>query len=256
MGQLGKTDNIFVVYPSFGGGNHLVNLIALCHNVEPSWIKGKDLLWQYKFRNSDDGGIDEGGMIAHYNLPDRTQANEQRLIQHKETFIEQTANGYINLMQGHCHSYEKLAHGYCHDWYPNVFDGIDNVKWIMIEYPSNPTSLCSQRIRIEKEHVDLIEDELKLYPKLDDIYTWNLGHLPELNAEKSQEISGIYDMCPGINAISIDSDIYFTVEGSEYLRGILKGYFDLELPSIADRIHAAWVKMIQRRVAYYNKYGK
>jgi hypothetical protein len=256
VGKLGKTDNIFVVYPSFCGGNHLVNLIALCHNVEPSWKKGNDLLRHYKDRNKNDGGIDAGGFIAHYNMLDKTPANERRLIEHRESFVKQTANGYVNLLQGHHHSYKKLAHGYCNDEYPNVFDGIDNVKWIMIEYPTNSTSLCSQRLQIEKKHVELFEDELKVYPKLDDGYTWDFNNFAKGNAEKKQEISSIYNMCPGTNAISIDPEIYFTVEGSEYLRGILKGYFDLELPSIADEVHAEWTRMIRRRVAYYNKYEK
>ena len=47
MGELGQTDNIFVVYPSFTGGNHLSNLIGLCKNVEPTWLKDKELFKKY-----------------------------------------------------------------------------------------------------------------------------------------------------------------------------------------------------------------
>lgn len=264
MGQLGKTDNIFVVYPSFSGGNHLINLIGLCDNVEPTWLKGKDLLTHYSNRLDDDIGISQGGMIAHYNIPDNTEANEHRLVNHNKLFKKQTSSGFVNLLQGHNHSFKRLAHFYCSDIYSdNPFDGIENVKWLMIEYPTNQDSLSFQRMSIEKQGVELLEDEIVLYPKLDSTYDWGLTELQPLGEydkdlfdKRINQLNDIYNMNASTNAVSLDSDIYFTYEGSQLVRDILKSSFDLELPSIADEIHALWIDMIERRVDYYNTYGK
>ena len=48
-GHLGKTDNILVVYPAFAGGNHLINLISLCQQVEPTWLSGGELFRENKY---------------------------------------------------------------------------------------------------------------------------------------------------------------------------------------------------------------
>jgi len=255
LGQLGKTDNIFVVYPSFAGGNHLVNLIALCDKVEPSWLNGKDLLARYKGRNKDNAGIEEGGLIAHYNMPDNTHANERRLFNHLDDLKKQNEDGYINLIQGHRHSYTTIAHSFIH-WSPELFDDINNIKWLMIEYPTDKDSLCARRIQIEKEHVELLEDESSLYPKLEDTFTWDSTLFEKESSIKLQRLHELYDMQPGTNSVSINSDIFFSYEGCNLLRSTLKGYFNLELPEIADEVHSEWVDMIKRRVRYYDKHKK
>lgn len=258
MGELGQTDNIFVVYPSFTGGNHLSNLIGLCKNVEPTWLKDKELFKKYYLTtHSEHYGIDEGGMIAHHNIPGTTNANEKRLYNHKEQFIENVSNGYINILGGHNHSFRKLVHLYIHDQnHSDMFGGIDNIKWLMIEYPNDKNSLATKRQMIEKANISPVEDELILYPKLDNIYEWDFNDLAEDDADKISKVKEIYTMCPGTNAVSLDADVFFTKEGIEDVRSMLKGYFGLHLPSIANQIHSLWIQMIEMRVDYYNEHGK
>ena len=252
MGKLGKTDNIFVVYPSFAGGNHLANLIGLCENVEPTWLNGKKLLQKYKKRNSNDAGINTGGMIAHYNMPNNTEANEERLFNWADQFIKQTADGYINLLQGHHHSYGKIGHSFVH-WNDKIFDGITNIKWLMIEYPSDINSLCSQRMHIEKRNIEPLEDEKKLYKKLDKPRNWDYSHFSN-HPNKLTTLDKIYTMNPDTNAVSISSDVFFSYEGVNLVRDMLRDYFNLELPEIADDIHNTWIDMIKKRIDYYNKH--
>jgi hypothetical protein len=35
---------------------------------------------------------------------------------------------------------------------------------------------------------------------------------------------------------------------------MLRDYFNLELPEIADDIHNTWIDMIKKRIDYYNKH--
>ena len=256
-GHLGKTDNIFVVYPAFAGGNHLINLIGLCQQVEPTWLSGEELLQAYKIRLVDNGGIDEGGYIAHYNLPDNDNSSPSRLIKHHGTFLSQTDAGYINLLAGHHHGYMYLVHNYYIEFMPDFLSNIKNVKWIMITYPTNKNSLCARRIAIEHRSV-AFEDEQSIYENFDKSYNWNLdlpGGSPSSYTQREEKINEIFTINEQ-TSISLDSDIYFSDEGSEHVRNLLKLNFDLELPEIADDIHKCWVGMVKKRVKYYDDHGK
>ena len=126
----------------------------------------------------------------------------------------------------------------------------------MIEYPNDKNSLATKRQMIEKANISPIEDELILYPKLDNIYEWDFDDFAEDDADKLSKVKEIYTMCPGTNAVSLDADVFFTKEGIEDVRSMLKGYFGLHLPSIANQIHSLWIQMIEMRVDYYNEHGK
>ena len=245
MPQLGKTNNIFVLYPAFAGGNHLCNLVSLCKGVEPTWLSPKDLLKRYQVANSIlDVGTDEGGLIAHHNNTSLTTANIDRLYNYKELLLSQQNNGYINLIQGHHFSFQKLLE----QNYELVLE-FENINWLMIECPKID-SLGRQRMDIETRDVIALENPDEVYPVLTQAYTWDKSKLNHVDFDTIQKISAIYDICPGHNGISVDSDIYFSYEGSKYIRSLLKGYFDLELPLIADRIHKLWIDMIEYRVTH------
>ena len=261
QGHLGKTDKIFVVYPAFAGGNHLINLISLCQQVEPSWLNGEELLRAYKIRLVENNGIDEGGYIAHYNLPNNDNYNSSpgRLIKHHGEFLSQTDAGYINLLAGHHRGYMFLVHQYYLKFMPDFLSNIKNIKWIMITYPTNKNSLCARRIDIEhrSHRTAAFKEEQSIYENFNKSYNWNLFPPPQVNAgdRREKKINEIFTINEQ-TSISLDSDIYFSDEGSEHVRNLLKLNFDLELPEIADDIHKCWVGMVKKRVKYYDDHGK
>lgn len=247
MAQLGKTNNIFVLCPTFSGGNHLCNLLGLCEGVEPTWLSPKDLLKQYQLVNKSlDFATEEGGLVAHYNNTNNDTANLDRVINYKELLLSQQRNGYINVIQGHHFSFQKFLN----QNYELLLE-FENVKWIMIETPKLG-SLGRQRMDIETRDVIELENPDERYPALNETYLWDTTQLSQKNVNFNtiQKASAIYNICPGYNGVSVDSDIYFSYAGSKYIRSLLKGYFDLELPPIADRIHKLWVDMIEYRVTY------
>lgn len=235
MAELGKFSNIFLLYPSFAGGNHIANLIGLCEGVEPAWLDADSLLEKY-LRTSLPGSIvNLGGMIAHHNNENIYESNVDRVFLHYDQLLRQQEEGYVNIIQGHHHSFQKLIFNL------EYIEQIKDIKWLVIKYPKEG-STCWKRMQIEKRDLPLIEDEKNIYKDKVHFDTSTLSptHL--------SHVAKIFDFNEGNNSIAIDPDLYFTYDGSKYIRDILRGYFGLKLPKIADRIHKIWVDMIEYRI--------
>jgi hypothetical protein len=236
VAELGKFSNIFLLYPSFAGGNHLANLISLCHNVEPSWLDADALLKKYiDISRPGATKVNHGGLIAHHNNINIFESKIDRVFIHYDQLIRQQEEGYINIIQGHHHSFRKLIINL------EYIAALKDIKWLVIKYPSKD-SLGYKRLQIEKRGVDLLENEESIY---NDVVKFDTS-LPA--PSHLHHVTEVFNFFPGNNSITIDSDRYFTYDGSKYIREILKSYFGLELPKIADRIHRLWIDMIEYRV--------
>lgn len=235
MAELGKFSNIFLLYPSFAGGNHLANLIGLCEGVEPAWLDADSLLEKYLTVSLPGSRVNLGGMIAHHNIENPYESNADRVFLHYDQLIRQQEEGYVNIIQGHHHSFQKLIFNL------EYIEKFKDIKWLVIKYPSEGT-LGYQRMQIEKRDLPLLEDERNIYQDIVKFDTTNLSP-PHLS-----HVAKIFDFYSGNNSIAIDPDLYFAYDGSKYIRGILRGYFGLELPKIADRIHKLWIDMIEYRI--------
>lgn len=246
MAELGTVKNIFLIYPPFSGGKHITNLIRLCSGVEPNLLLGEELLTLYTQHNIRAcTGINSDGLVAHYNTEETDTINIDRLYNCKDQLIKQQHDGYINLIHGHHNDFKKLLSNY------QCIEGLEDIKWLMIENPAEG-SLFWKIMQIENAGRELIKNEPALYVKLDQIYTWDYSPLKVYDTDRTiiSKITNIYDICPSHNGISIDPSQYCSYDGFKYLRDTLKGYFGLELPPIADRIHKLWIDMIEYRVLH------
>lgn len=213
-----KSKYLYVIYPGACGGNHVCNMISLCEGFEQrvSNIKRPDykewLLKQYKKNNY--AGQPHKFVNAHLtNQPDHIH-NLYEFVD-KEYALNPT-NTLI--LQGHLFNFwEANSNGILEEL------GSD-YKAIIMSYPPE-NSMPWKRIEAYGYQSTIQEYTFPL-----DIHKSYLTGKPKQISLEINENNGFY----------LDTVKFFTPEGSQYLRELLKENFEVDLPLEADELHSIW----------------
>ena len=238
MAVFNNVNNIFLVYPAYAGGNHLINLLSLSEKVEPSFLSPQELKLEYQRLNREqDINTPNSYRIAHFNEPENF-ANSWRVLDNdlRKQLVEQQNEGYISVVQGHMNNWIEL-----------YTDGekikeLINPVWMFMSWPTSDPAL--ERMKSKKDAFEKENDWI--YPSADaedDIAIWESHKTMEFN-RPSPEKAALFNVQPG-NRIIIDTDEFFKESGFEYISSIAKGYFDIELPyAMGNSIHQLWRELL------------
>ena len=215
-----KSKYLYVIYPGACGGNHVCNMISLCYGFESRSGTIKKpyykawLFQQYKNYNF------EIKPIQYVN------AHLQLNIHHVDRLYE-----YVNKEYALNPPNTLIVQGHLFNFWAASDNGIleelgSDYKAIIMSYPSE-NSMPAKRI-----------EAYDYYSPVQD-YTFPLdicrGHpigKPKNMTLEINENNGFY----------LDTVKFFTPEGSQYLRELLKQHFEVDLPLEADELHSMWFK--------------
>jgi len=228
-----KSKYLYVIYPGACGGNHVCNMISLCDGFEPRSPYKVELgeprsnfkTWLLnKYKNYDYVNKPIPYVNAHLNDNLRGRGHVDYIFDHlsKDSVLntEQTL-----IIQGHI---------------ANFFAAIDkgiieeigtDYSGIVMTYPPED-SMPWNRIQAYGYHSPLQNYKLPL----------GINRAP---FSKGVEDVFIID---NTNGLEVDTVKFFTPEGSQYLRELLKEKFDVDLPLEADELHRIWFTWMEHVV--------
>lgn len=240
MAVFENVQNIFLVYPAFCGGNHLINLLSLSEKIEPSFLSPKELKFRYQELNRQiDIDTPKEYRIAHFNEPERF-SNSGRVIEPTllDDMLTQQKEGYINVVQGHLNNWLELMINH-----RTKLEQLKSPIWMFMSWPKEELALTRLR---NAPHA--LEKEIEFnYPSVDeteDIPIWKLGS----DAWNFDTVSGstkkLFNVQPS-SRIMIDTDEFFKESGFNYFHALVKGYLGIELPyDMGLSIHKLWRELI------------
>ena len=217
-----KSKYLYVIYPGACGGNHVCNMISLCDGFEQrvSNIKRPDykewLLNHYKKYNYF--GKPHLYVNAHLsNQPDHVDklykwVDKEYALNPNDTLI----------IQGHLFDFWSASdNGILEEL------GSDYKAIIMTHPPEN--SMPWKRIEAYGYQSPV---QGYTFP-LDICKSHPVGQPKQMSLEVNEN-----------NGFQLDTVKFFTAEGSQYLRKLIKQHFDVDLPIEADELHSMWFKWI------------
>jgi hypothetical protein len=215
-----KSKYLYVIYPGACGGNHICNMISLCEGFEQrvSNIKRPDykewLLDHY--RKTDYFG--KPYINAHLSdQPDHIH----NLYEFVDKEYAVNPNNTL-ILQGHLFNFWEASDNGILEELGSDYKAIimsyppeNSLPWNRIEAYGYQTSTQEYRFPLEM---------CKGHP---------IGEPKQISLDVNEN-----------NGFYLDTVKFFTPEGSQYLRELLKQHFEIDLPSEADELHSIWFKWI------------
>lgn len=238
-----KVNNIFLCYPAYCGGNHLINLLSLVDKIEPSFLSYEELKLRYEREIELKYRTEPYHRIAHFNeiqIPNVDvweYSNSGRVLfdQTHNTLIEQQNSGYINVIQGHMHNWWEL-------WREgNKVLTLTNPVWMFMTFPKKGPALERMQLKDEVYEMAVTFD----YPNTDfeeDIQIYKAYDSNKICENK--KLKQLFNVQPG-SAIVIDTDEFFKETGFDYFQKIIYGYLGIKIPyDMGNSIHQLWRELL------------
>jgi len=210
--------NFYVVYGIMYGGRHLTQLLKMCpefraHPQSDDYIK--TIVDLYINRRPT---WESNTPVAHvYDNPLLSHAYQVT------TKADILSSNHVNLWHGHFNSYQAaLEQHMIEDWGPYY--------GIIITDPKNSKSLISKR--------------------LNDFNTLEGKDRPPYKLPYHVEYANQHFHLDDTNALEIDSDIFFTEDGCNYVANLIRTRYELVLPPEAQIIHNIWIARLKFRYLY------
>jgi hypothetical protein len=215
-----KSKYLYIIYPGACGGNHVCNMISLCEGFEQrvnSIAQSSYKEWllnyykQYNFSSTPH-------MYVNAHLVDSIQHVDRLYEYVDKEYALNTPNTLI--VQGHLFNFWAASdNGILEELGPDY-------NAIIMSYPPE-NSMPWNRIKAYE-----YDSPVKEYTfPLDICKSHPIGKPKNMTLEINEN-----------NGFYLDTVKFFTLEGSQYLRELLKHHFDVELPVEADELHSIWLK--------------
>lgn len=224
-----KAKYLYVVYPGACGGNHVCNMISLCEGFGPRVHRPDYKEWLlHSYRRTN-----------YQKQPHKyVNAHVSNDIHHIDRLYEYVDKDYaLNpehtlIIQGHIFNFISARD------YGILQELGSDYMGIVLDYPPEG-SMPWQRIEAYGYHSPMRD------------YSFPLS-LPDKDQQLGLDLNEN-------NAFHLDTVKFFTSEGSQYLRELLKKHFDVDLPPEADELHSMWFKWMEHiikpeNIEYWNKY--
>jgi hypothetical protein len=204
-----------IVFPGAAGGHHLANLISCCDEFDQK-ISPKEMLDLYLKRDAE---IDR--LIK--------KVNKQSIQELKAHFFDQNhyfvgkiqAPGYpavsdkIDIIAGHTHLYHENQ---------TILEKIPSPAWIMMSWAKDDSLPGIRRIKMGSGK------------QLVATYDWPNTYIKHSRSPCDE------------NGFCLNTEKFWDINGTDYFRELLINNFGIELPKIADEIHAIWWKWMLKAI--------
>ena len=196
-----------IVFPGAAGGHHLANLISCC-NEFIQYHTPAELLDLYA---KHDQYLE---MYIPYPNKVSVQDYKAHFFDLNHYFVDKIDSpeypidsDKVDIIAGHTHMFHAKQ---------SILNKIPNPAWIMMSWPNDNTLPGIRRIKMNSQN------------QVQRTYHWPNTYIQHTNSPCDDY---------GFN---LNTEQFWTKEGSNYLRELLLTNFGIHLPAVADNIHAIW----------------
>ena len=216
-----QSKNLFLIFPPGCGGNHVANLLSMTPDFEPRYTHDnyyEKMIWDYdKFFGT--GPQNDMVCTAHFSDLENLQPNhliefEQKIVNSKKPYIFCS------------HAVEYIVR----DNTKLIETFIDKIICLFSK-PTGSNKLVNYRMR-----------NGAWYNSERDEFTFLDMHVYELYEIKN------FSMYSGVNKdkiFSLNTDLFYSIEGYDYLHETIKTNLGVELPEICRKMHTQYINYAQ-----------
>lgn len=212
--------HLCVLYPGGGGGNHVSNLLSTITGFEPRFHSTD------YFNKLQKGYLSDGQPGSFYKVHlFQTNQMDALLDDSKKHRLVLENNANTNIIHGHWACYQT-------NLIRDAFLGLDDCVWLIVSWPS-PNSLPKQRI-----------DKYRLGPQQPEQYSLPLYFEKIITPDTSEFIL----LADETNGFVVEIEKLFSLEGWNYLNGLLQDNLGLTLPAESLELHKLWISNLIKDV--------
>jgi hypothetical protein len=214
-----QSKNLFLVFPPGCGGNHLANMLSMHPEFEPRYTDDQYYKsMEYKYKNYFSiGPQDDIGCTAHFCDLENLQREELLKFQSK---ILNSKKRYI--FCSHAVEYIRM------DYEKEIEQFTDRIICLFTK-PSGSNKLVDDRMRKG---------------------TWYNGERTDEEVFRDISVKKLYEpirfsnysKTKKDNIFTLDTDIFYSLEGYDYLVDVLKTNLGIELPEICRKLHTQYIE--------------
>jgi hypothetical protein len=221
-----QSKNLFLVFAPGCGGNHVANLLSMTPDFEPRYTHDnyyENMIWNYD-EFFGHGPQDPGGCTAHFSDLENLQIQqltefESKIINSKKPYI-----------------FCSHAVEYLDEENFKIIEPFTDKIICLFSKPSGSNKLVNNRMRnnvwYESERD---EDKFRTIP----IYTlYEIENFSMYSGVKKDKI------------FSLNTDLFYSIEGYDYLHETIKTNLGVELPEVCRKMHIQYINYAQ---ALYGK---
>jgi len=214
-----QSKNLFLIFPPGTGGNHFANLLSMHPVFAPRYTHDnyyESVARKYQYFFADNIGNAIHGCTAHFSDLENLQLSqlkefESKILNHKEPYIfcSHAMEYLINNHQGYLNPYKQKI--FC-----------------LFSKPTGSNKLVNDRMRNGPWHKG----------ESDDMHYQ--GTTVQLLYEK--EIFVRNAKIDSDKIFTIDTDIFYTIDGYDYIYDTIKTNLGFELPEICRKMHTQYIE--------------
>lgn len=195
------------MFPGAAGGHHLANLISCC-NEFIQYHQPEELLDLYtKYDQYLDLCVPDINELSVQDYKAHFFDMNYYFVDKIDTLEYPIESDKIDIILGHTHMFHAKQ---------SILNKIPNPAWIIMSWPKDGTLPGIRRIKMNSQ------------TQIQGTYHWPNTYIQHTNS-----------LCDDYG-FNLNTEQFWSKEGSNYLRELLLNNFGIHLPSVADDIHAIW----------------
>jgi len=217
-----QSKNLFLVFPPGCGGNHVANMLSMHPDFEPRYTHDnyyEKMIWNYdNFFGS--GPEDNGGCTAHFCDLENLQKKEIAMFQEK---IINSKKPYIFCS----HSVE-----YIQAVQTKLIEPFTDRTICLFSKPTGDNKIVNARMRKGPWHNGEPDGARFLTTLVERLYEKDIFSTYIVKGDKDK-------------IFTVDTDLFYTIEGYDYLFEVFKTNLGVELPEICRKMHTQYINYAQ-----------
>jgi hypothetical protein len=210
-----QVKTVCIVFPGAAGGHHLANLINTCSEFDQKISPDKMLASYLKHDAYIDQFITQVDKTSIQTLKAHFFDSNHYFVDKIQSPDYPVALDKIDIIAGHTHMYHENQ---------SLLEKIPFPAWIMMSWAKDDSLPGIRRIKMGSGK------------QLHKTYDW-----PNTYIKQFRSLNNDHGFC-------LNTEQFWDIRGSEYLREMLLSNFGVTLPKIADDIHAIWWKWMIKSI--------
>ncbi|MFY8211057.1 MAG: hypothetical protein ACOVLB_00090 [Candidatus Nanopelagicus sp.] len=208
-----QSKNLFLLHTPGCGGNHLANMLSLHPEFEHRFESDDyEAEMMQRYKDNVPYGVFHFGVLENLQIAE-LDTNRQKIIECTKKYI------FCSHVEEYFYSSEYVKG-------PSRLEGFDNRFFILFTIPKT--------------------NELLLKRIANNSYWYTAKRAPgyiAMDAESYEIADSINCGIPENSIFQLDSDLFYTIEGFDYLQDKLTEYFGIELPEICRNLHTTYISI-------------
>jgi hypothetical protein len=214
-----QSKNLFLVFPPGCGGNHVANILSMHPDFEPRYTHDnyyEKMIWNYNnFFGS--GPEDSEGCTAHFSDLENLQKKE---ITEFESKILSSEKPYIFCS----HAVEYLI-----SIQTKLIEPFTDRTVCLFSRPNGRNKIVNARMRKGPWFGGEPEEDRFLTTKIPQLYEKEIFSKHIIKSDRDK-------------VFTVDTDLFYTIEGYDYLVEVFKTNLGIELPEICRKLHTQYIE--------------